>query len=324
MIAGPVIAMPERDRPSRPARCPGNDDIAGRLDEVAALLEAQGADRFRVHAYRRAGETLRALPEPVAAIHARGGIEALEALPGIGPSIARSIATVLAWGRLPMLDRLRGRSGGSALLRTVPGIGVALASRLQDELGIESLEELEIAAHDGRLAALEAFGPKRLAAVRDTLAHRLARIRGRPPARGPEPSVAEILEIDREYRDAAAAGGLPTIAPRRLNPGNRSWLPVLHASRGERHYTALFSNTPRAHELGRTRDWVVLYVDGSGAERQYTVVTAPDRGRLAGLRVVRGREPECLAHYERFEALPRGASGSSKSPTARMPNATPG
>jgi hypothetical protein len=324
MIAGPVIALPDRDRPLRPARCPGNDDIAGRLDEVATLLEAQGADRFRVRAYRRAGETLRSLPEPVSAIHARGGLEALEALPGIGPSIARSIAVVLAWGRLPMLDRLRGRSGGTALLRTVPGIGAALASRLQDELGIESLEELEIAAHDGRLAALEAFGPKRLAAVRDTLAHRLARIRGRPPAGGPQPPVAEILEVDREYRGAAAAGRLQTIAPRRLNPGHRAWLPVFHASRGERHYTAMFSNTPRAHELGRTRDWVVLYADEGGTERQYTVVTEPDRGPLAGLRVVRGREPECLTHYERFGALSGGAGGSSKSPTARTPLASPG
>lgn len=286
------------------ARCPGNDAIAGRLDEVAALLEAQGANAFRVRAYRRAGETLRALPEPVAGIHARGGLVAVEALPGIGESIARAIATVLAWGRLPMLERLRGELEGEELLCTVPGIGPRLASRLRDELGIESLEELEIAAHDGRLAALEGFGPKRLAAVRDTLAHRLARIRGAAPAHKSDPPVAEILAVDREYREAAAAGALPTIAPRRFNPERRAWLPVLHTSRGERHYTALFSNTPRAHELGRTRDWVVMFVDGGGGERQYTVVTAPGSGPLGGLRVVRGREPECLAYYDRSAAPP--------------------
>jgi hypothetical protein len=281
------------------ARCPGNDDIAGRLDEVAALLEAQGANAFRVRAYRRAAETLRALPEPVASIHARGGLAALEALPGIGESIARAIAIVLAWGRLPMLERLRGELDSEALLCTVPGIGPRLASRLRDELGIESLEELEVAAHDGRLAALEGFGPKRLAAVRDTVAHRLARIRGAAPAYKPEPTVAEILAVDRQYREAAAAGSLPTIAPRRFNPERRAWLPVLHTSRGERQYTVLFSNTSRAHELGRTRDWVVVFVDGGGGERQYTVVTAHGRGPLADLRVVRGREPECLAYYER-------------------------
>jgi predicted flap endonuclease-1-like 5' DNA nuclease len=319
-----MIRALERGGSLGSARCLGNEDIAGRLEEVADLLEAQNANAFRVRAYRQAAETLRALPEPVSAIHARGGLEALEALPGIGESIARAIAGVLAWGRLPMLERLRGESEGAALLRTVPGIGPALAARLHDELGIETLEELEIAAHDGRLAALEGFGPKRLAAVRDTLAHRLARIRGRAPVRGPEPPVAEILEIDREYRDAAEAGTLPRIAPRRLNPERKAWLPVLHASRGERHYTALFSNTPRAHQLGRTGDWVVLYVDGSGAERQYTVVTALGRGALAGLRVVRGREPECVSYYERFGSRPEAGSGSSKSPTARTPFTSPG
>lgn len=317
-----MIRALESRKPASSARCPGNDDIACRLDEVAELLEVQRANPFRIGAYRKAAETLRSLPEPVSAIHARGGLAALEDLRGIGASIARSIASLLAWGRLPMLDRLRGQSEWTVLLRTVPGIGAALAARLHDELGIESLEELEIAAHDGRLAGLDGFGPKRLAAVRDTLAHRLARIRGRPPVPGPEPDVSEILEVDREYLAGATAGRLPRIAPRRLNPEHRAWLPILHASRGMRHYTALFSNTPRAHQLGRTGDWVVLYVDGGGPERQYTVVTAAG-GPLEGLRIVRGREPECLAYYER-RGCPEGSIGSSKSPTLRTPSTTSG
>jgi DNA polymerase (family X) len=76
---------------------------------------------------------------------------------------------------------------------------------------------------------------------------------------------------------------------------------VLHTQRGPRHYTALFSNTARAHELGRTSDWVVLYFDGQGEERQCTVITA-SRGPLRGRRIVRGREQECLEHYR--EAAP--------------------
>lgn len=312
-----MIRQGWRGGPAGSPRCPGNDDIAGRLDEVAALLEAQGAGPFRVRAYRRAAETLRDLHEPVSEIHARGGLPALESLPGIGESIARAIANVLAWGRLPVLERLRGRSGSGALLRTVPGIGPALAARLHEELGIESLEELEIAAHDGRLEGLEGFGPKRLAAVRDTLAHRLARIRGRPPAPGPEPPLAEILDVDQEYREGVAASRLARIAPRRMNPEKEAWLPVLHTRRGERDYTALFSNTPRAHRLGRTTDWVVLYVDGEGPERQYTVVTESGRGPLAGRRVVRGLEPECLVFYGAGSAGRLSDGGSSKSPTAR-------
>jgi len=61
-----------------------------------------------------------------------------------------------------------------------------------------------------------------------------------------------------------------------------------------RRYTALFSNTARAHRAAKTRDWVVLYVDGAGGERQYTVLTAA-RGPLRGCRIVAGREQECVS-----------------------------
>ncbi|MEZ5738312.1 MAG: hypothetical protein R3E68_01835 [Burkholderiaceae bacterium] len=54
------------------------------------------------------------------------------------------------------------------------------------------------------------------------------------------------------YRERAAAGSLRTIAPRRFNPSGESWLPVMHASHGPWHFTALFSNTARAHQLART------------------------------------------------------------------------
>jgi len=59
----------------------------------------------------------------------------------------------------------------------------------------------------------------------------------------------------------------------------------------------LVSNTARAHELGRARDWVVLYVAHAARhEHQYTVVTA-SRGTLVGRRIVRGREDECRAFH---------------------------
>jgi DNA polymerase (family 10) len=126
---------------------------------------------------------------------------------------------------------------------------------------------------------------------------RALRRNAQPTSTAPEPRIESLLEIDREYRTAAAAGALPTIAPRRFNPEGKAWLPVLHARRGDWQFTALYSNTARAHELDRVHDWVVLYgVDKDHAERHYTVVTA-SRGALAGRRVVRGREGECRAWY---------------------------
>lgn len=106
-------------------------------------------------------------------------------------------------------------------------------------------------------------------------------------------SVRDIFERD----GLAGLDALPTIAPHRFNPEGKSWLPVLHTRRAGWAIPALYSNTARAHELGRVRDWVVLYAeDETHHEHQYTVVTA-SRGSLAGQRVVRGREEECRVLY---------------------------
>ena len=137
------------------------------------------------------------------------------------------------------------------------------------------------------------------------------------------PSVEELLDVDREYRQKAEAGTLQRIAPRRMNPRGEAWLPVLHTHRGARGYTALFSNTPRAHRLGTTHDWVVICVehDGSAGERQSTVITARF-GPLKGQRIVRGREDECLRLARRKEWEKAigpdqvGSSGATDSPPA--------
>jgi hypothetical protein len=269
-----------------------NRHIGDRLEEAAHLLREQGSDRFRVHAYLRAADVVRHWPEPLANVFDRRGLDGLEVLPGVGPGIARAIRELLSWGRLPMLDRLRGAADPVALLMSVPGIGRGFAERLHTELGINTLEDLEAAAHDGRLATVAGFGEKRLAGIRDTLAHRLGRVRRQSDTTIRTPPAAELLDVDREYRDKAAAGILRTIAPRRFNPRRVAWLPVLHTTRGGRRYTALFSNTARAHQLGKTRDWVVLYSDDATGEQQHTVITAT-YGPQRGCRVVAGREREC-------------------------------
>jgi hypothetical protein len=286
---------------------PQNMVVGARLEELAALLEAQGANRFRVEAYRHAADLVRGLDRRVGDILDAEGVQGLERLPAVGTSIARAIRDLVETGRLPMLERLRGKSDAITLLMSVPGIGRKLADRLHHDHGIDTLEDLEAAAHDGRLAAIPSFGAKRLRGVREALAARLGRV-PRSVVAETAPNVADLLRVDREYRMKAAAGTLRTIAPRRLNPGRKSWLPILHTAHGARHYTALYSNTARAHELGKTREWVVIYVDGGRGERQYTVVTA-SRGPLAGKRVVRGREAECLGLY-RERAATRTPSAS--------------
>jgi putative hydrolase len=234
----------------------------------------------------------------VSDIYRRGGSKALVDLENIGTGIASAIAELLRTGHWSRLERLRGALDPEKIFQQVPGIGPRLAALIHDELDIDTLEELELAAHDGRLRRLPGISDKRERMIRGGLAALLAR--PRPVIRQDQnaaPAVDELLAVDREYRDKAAKGELATIAPRRFNPDRRPWLPVMHARRGPWHFTALFSNTARAHELQRTGDWVVIYFyDGDHSEGQHTVVTETS-GPLKGRRVVRGRETECRDFY---------------------------
>ncbi len=286
-------------QPSQPPR-PDNEQVAAWLRQVAELLHAQGANPFRVGAYRKAADSVEQYPGSLRELFAAKGLPGLDELPAVGPGIAAAIAEMVETGRWVQLERLRGSLDPALLFRTVPGIGPELARRIHDALGVDTLEALEAAAHDGRLEAVPGVGARRIATIRAALADILdrSRLRRRPPAESaPEPPVDVLLDVDREYLEGARAGRLPTIAPRRFNPEHEAWLPVLHTARGNWHFTALFSNTAKAHELERTHDWVVLYFyDDHRAENQRTVVTE-HHGALAGRRVVRGREAECRAHY---------------------------
>ena len=84
-------------------------------------------------------------------IFAERGIAGLKEIPGVGESIARSIQDILLHERLAMLERLRGETDPVAVLASVPGIGKSLAWGFHEDLGIDTPEELETAAHDGRL-----------------------------------------------------------------------------------------------------------------------------------------------------------------------------
>jgi len=278
-----------------------NREIARRLERVAELLTSQEANPFRVRAYRSAADSLRRLKEPAAAILEREGEQGLREIEHVGEGLARALSELIRSGHLRVLDRLEGEICPERVLAGVPGIGPKLAERIHDELHIDSLEQLEAAAHDGRLARLPGFGARRLEATQRMLASILGEQRGRPRSDAHErPPVADLLAVDAEYQARAERGELPKIAPRRFNPDASAWLPVLHTTRGGFHYTALFSNTARAHRMGRTHDWVVLFYEREGQQDQCTVVTE-HHGGLAGRRVVRGREAECQRHYSRVE-----------------------
>jgi hypothetical protein len=295
---------------------------------IAELLQAQDASPFREAAYRRAAIELRLLRESIRQLFDARGHRGLVDLPGIGPSITAVIAEYLESGQMALLRGLQGHAAPEDLFTTLPGIGPELARRMHAELGVETLEDLETAAFDGRLEHVAGFGPRRVHALRAILAERLRRAR-RPSGTyrtvraepGSEhrafppdltPNVPGLLAIDAEYRVRAARGTLPTIAPRRFNPRDEAWLPIWHTELDGWHVTALFSNTPLAHQLGTTRDWVILYYERDGISGHSTVVTER-RGPLTGRRVVRGRERECRLFFE-SSGVPHAALDETSTP----------
>lgn len=276
-----------------------NKEIADRLREIADLLDQQGANPFRSGAYLRAANTIEPLQQPLTEIIEQQGIHGLTDLPAIGTGIARSIYEYVVTGRMSRLESLKAGHDPIELFEQIPGIGPTLAHRLIEVLQLDTLEALEIAAHNGRLAQVPGFSENKVEMVQAWLSHVFGYRRNEGKKREPiaKPPVALLLQVDFLYRKKANADELPKIAPKRFNPEGKAWLPIMHISKKGWHFTALYSNTARAHQLHKTDDWIVLYYyDDEHHEGQHTIVTE-NKGSLQGKRVVRGREPECREYY---------------------------
>ncbi|WP_404309569.1 helix-hairpin-helix domain-containing protein [Neorhodopirellula lusitana] len=278
-----------------------NHDIAKQLREVADRLAEQQANLFRVRAYRSAAQTIAHLPSPVRQILKNEGVAGLVALPTIGHSIANLIESTLRTGKMPLLDRLRGQNNAEHSFATLDGIGPQLSHRIHEQLHLETLAELREAANDGRLQKVPGLGPKRIEAIRNCLAYQDAGDRPIEASGGDvfeAVAIEELLEIDRDYRERAKDGTLPRIKLSDQDLQTEVWLPVMHTERDGRHYTAMYSNTAHALVHHATHDWVIIYRDDANAHGRWTVTTS-QFGNLNGLRIVLGREEDCLEHYRR-------------------------
>lgn len=278
-----------------------NHKVANKLREIASLLEDQHANPFRVRAYMNAAVTIDTLAEDVRHVVADKGIKGLIELPSIGNGIARSIHDYVVIGRMSRLENLRGESDPVSLFQSIPTVGREMAQRIHDTLHVDTFESLENAVVRGRLDQVPGFGNKRKDAIEAWLSKHLGehsqQLRTTQHTNH-DPAIELLLQIDAQYRTEAEAGHLPHIAPKRFNPENRAWLPILHTSRDSWHFTVLYSNTELAHKLKHVYDWVIIYFyDDHHQEGQHTVVTET-HGDLVGKRVIRGREQECRTYYQ--------------------------
>lgn len=193
-----------------------NAEIASQLDKVADLLDIEGANPFRAHAYRQAARLIGELPRNVTDMLARG--EDLDDLPGIGRDLADKIAIIARGAHLPMLDELeREVSRGITALLALPGLGPKRVHILHEKLGIDTVDKLAAAAKSGKLRTVRGIGSgieaKVLRAVSE-VAGAAVRTSWRPPNRSLSPCCiisGRLLECCRpRWREATVGGAKPS------------------------------------------------------------------------------------------------------------------
>ena len=148
-----------------------NGDIAAIFEEMADLLDIEGANPFRVRAYRFAARTIRDLPGEVAEMVARG--EDLTSLPGIGDDLAGKILEIIRTGTVAALEAQRHKTPATLteLLR-IPGLGPKRVQALVRALNLRGLSDLQQAAREGRIRTIPGFGEKTEQHILDALAAR--------------------------------------------------------------------------------------------------------------------------------------------------------
>ncbi len=135
-----------------------NIDYAHVFEEIADLLDIQGANPFRVRAYRNGARTIETLAQPIESMLADENAR-LEDLPGIGKDLAAKIRELHQTGELESLKELRQEVPASLIeIMHIPGLGPKRARLLWEGLELSSVDELEEAAKDGSLEALPGFG----------------------------------------------------------------------------------------------------------------------------------------------------------------------
>ena len=144
-----------------------NAEIAAALRELGILYELDGADRFRVQAYREAARTIAESPVSIEQLAQEGR---LTELPAVGKTLAEKIETLIETGSIPSADKLKAKFPATLVEVTrVPGLGAKTARRIYDELGVENLTQLKEAAEQGRIAEMRGLGAKKEESILSSL-----------------------------------------------------------------------------------------------------------------------------------------------------------
>jgi DNA polymerase (family X) len=284
--------------------------VAQVLEQIAAFLELKGENPFRIRAFRTAARALVGFPGDL-----RQSLEdgTLASTKGIGPATLQIVAELVDTGRASMLEELREQiPPGLVEMLEISGLGVAKIRQIHEVLGIDSLPELEAAAHDGRLAKLPRFGPRtsenivkaiaflRQASAFRLLHHAMDEAEGLRAALERLPGVKSVVTAGDVRRRAEVVKDLIFVLVAESAPAELfkklSQLPGVqeYAGQDERRLTLRFAGGSSAQIVATTpvnAGAVLVQATGNGEHLRELAAHARDKGfGLNGAALWRGSE----------------------------------
>jgi DNA polymerase (family X) len=249
--------------------------VAQVLEQIAAFLELKSENPFRIRAFRTAARAITGFPGDL-----RQSLEdgSLASAKGIGPATLNLVSELVNTGRASMLEELREQiPPGLVEMLEIAGLGVAKIRQIHEVLGIDSLPELEAAAHDGRLAKLPRFGQrtsenilKGIAFLRQASAYRLSH-----HAADEAEGLRAALERMPGVLSAVVAGDL-----RRRTEVVRDLILVIVADVSPAELFRRLSQLPGVHEFAGQDDRRMTLRFAGGASAQIVVTTAVNAGAV--------------------------------------------
>jgi DNA polymerase (family 10) len=241
--------------------------VAEVLSGIATLLELKGENPFKSRAYINAARTIESLEEPLDKLIAE---ERLDNIEGIGDALRQKITELVTTGRLVYYEQLKSSTPpGLVAMLEIPGVGPKKIKALHDKLGIETIEQLEEACKEGKVAGLPGFGEKTQTNICEGITRRRA-YTSRHLISDALPTAEELLEELRSHRDVVRCSAAGSLRRFREVIGD---IDLLASSRKPKEVLDVFTRLPAVKNVlasGETKASVLL---NSGIQADLRVVS---------------------------------------------------
>jgi DNA polymerase (family X) len=282
------------------AALPKNAEVAEQFDLLADLLELEGAESFRVLAYRRAATRMRETSGSIAELALNGRAKELQ---GIGKTIEEKIVQIVETGEIEALAKRRTLvPEGVVQFMRLPGLGPKTAARIWRELGVTTLEELKGAAEGQQLRGLAGLGPKSEEKILKALAFKAANPdEGRRLLGEGLPAALAVVSVLREHPAAVHVSEAGSVRRRKETFKD---LDIVATATDPRELTEYFTKLKWVTDVAAHGDTKATVLSNEGLRFDLRVVPAESYGNL--LQHFTGSKEHNVAMRE--DAVRRGLS----------------